>query len=154
MTPKELAAILTGREIGSEITEAECWQAIDDGLVVVFGASDDLMEFRGAINDEVYAYKGTIITVDATGIVPEWERLDDRERRDIDFARDYFKREGGRKPITALWNETQGSPACEYDTAIPHETFDIMEDGETYCRGIVFSLANLGGDILATECEA
>ena len=31
-----------------------------------------------------------------------------------------------------------------YLTDIPHKTFDIMEDGEIYCRGIVFSLDDLG----------
>jgi len=30
-----------------------------------------------------------------------------------------------------------------YTTNIEHETFDIMEDGDTYCRGIVFSLDSM-----------
>lgn len=27
-----------------------------------------------------------------------------------------------------------------YVTEIPHETFMVYEDGESYCRGIVFSI--------------
>jgi len=29
------------------------------------------------------------------------------------------------------------------DTNIPHETFDILADGEKYCKGIVFSLNDI-----------
>ena len=34
-------------------------------------------------------------------------------------------------------------PAWTYMTDIPHATFDVMDDGELYCRGIVFALADL-----------
>ena len=30
-----------------------------------------------------------------------------------------------------------------YKTDIPHETFMIYDDGEPYCRGIVFSIEDL-----------
>lgn len=30
-----------------------------------------------------------------------------------------------------------------YDTDIPHECFDVYEDGEKYCRGIVFSISDV-----------
>ena len=30
-----------------------------------------------------------------------------------------------------------------YKTDIPHATFDVMEDGEKFCRGIVFSVNDL-----------
>ena len=65
MTMETLAAILDGREIGSEITKAEADQAKAAGLVVVFGASDDLMEFRGAIYDEIGCYTddGVVVMV-------------------------------------------------------------------------------------------
>ncbi|MRW88815.1 KTSC domain-containing protein [Duganella sp. FT80W] len=32
-----------------------------------------------------------------------------------------------------------------YRTTVPHATFDIMEDGIVYCRGIVISVVDLGG---------
>lgn len=43
---------LNGRQYGSEMTKDEEREAKNANLVVVFGASDDLMEFRGAVNDE------------------------------------------------------------------------------------------------------
>jgi hypothetical protein len=58
MTKEQLAALLNGREYGSEITREESAQAAKDGLVVLFGASDDLAEFRGAIHDEHGCWDG------------------------------------------------------------------------------------------------
>jgi hypothetical protein len=51
---------------------------------------------------------------------------------------------GGRKTarkIEAVWAEDGYS--WTYRTDIPHATFEITEDGEPYCRGIVFALADL-----------
>lgn len=38
--------------------------------------------------------------------------------------------------IDALW--CKGNADWTYKTNIPHATFDIFDDGEPYCRGIVF----------------
>lgn len=50
--------MLNGREYGDEITREEEAMAKAHGLVVVFGYSDDNMEFCGAITDEVGCYDG------------------------------------------------------------------------------------------------
>lgn len=44
--------------------------------------------------------------------------------------------EDGDKYIDAVWCE--GEYSWAYKTNIPHATFDIYEDGEKYCKGIVF----------------
>lgn len=59
MTAKELAEMLSGRKYGMEITSEEARAAKDAGLVVVYGYSDDNVEFRGAIDEEVGAYEDT-----------------------------------------------------------------------------------------------
>ena len=71
MTAKELAAMLSGREVGNEITVAEAIRAGDDGLVVVYGYSDDDMELKGAIDEEVGAYEGVTIYVSKAGLMYE-----------------------------------------------------------------------------------
>lgn len=140
MTKEELAAKLNGREYMGEIEEFEERAAKDAGLVVVFGASDDLIEFRGAINDEAGAGSEGIVFVDAKGLTPEFNDLcDDKDFRGL---QDYFARLPGRREIATVW-DTDGW-SWQYKTSIPHATFEIMEDGEKYCRGIVFSLADLG----------
>ena len=126
MTKEQLAEKLNGREYGDEITAAEESQAKADGLVVIFGASDDLCEFRGAIHDEMGCYKGGGLKIHAAGI-----------ECDCDFCA--YK---SIAAIEAVWCETPDI-SWTYKTALPHATFEIMEDGEKYCRGIVVSVADL-----------
>lgn len=136
MTAKDLAALLNGREYGSEITKAEETAAKESGLVVVLGQSDDIMEFRGAVDGEVDCYNGGIAYVDKNGIYEAPDNCD--ECNECSFV---TERRNACATISAIWckNEYPWS----YHTGIPHETFEIMEDGEKYCRGIVFSLGDL-----------
>lgn len=139
MNAKQLAALLNGREYLHEITDEEAAQAKSAGLVVVVGASDDLIEFRGAIFDEGDCYYGGTILFDAKGVLPSWESASESE----ESAKDYFERKAKARTIEALWAK-EGGYSWTYKTDIPHETFEIVEDGEPYCRGIVFSLLDLG----------
>lgn len=140
MNAKELSALLNGREYRQEITSEEAKQAKADGLVVVYGASDDLMELRGAIYDEADCYDGGSILIDAKGALHSWESASESE----ESAQDYFERKAKARAIEALWEKEPGY-SWTYKTNIPHETFEIVEDGEPYCRGIVFAIADLGG---------
>lgn len=143
LTKEELAARLNGREYTEEITKDEEAEAKAAGLVVVFGASDDLMEFKGAINEEIGAPSAAI--VDAYGLVPSRDDLVDNitEMDDAQIAAEFSRRISGNSEIKAIW--TCGGEYCwEYETTIPHATFDIMEGGEKFCRGIVFDLPGKG----------
>ena len=142
MTPKEVAEKLNCCEYGREISrvfEAELKAA---GIVVVFGASDDLMEIRGAIFDETSAYGGVEIFVDSEGLLPDWDDIEKYGKPGYATCRNYFRREGYGVGIIAYWDIGDGI-SWSYETKIPHETFNVMEDGEVYCRGIVFALADL-----------
>jgi hypothetical protein len=44
--------------------------------------------------------------------------------------------EDGDKYIDAVWCE--GEYSWTFKTNIPHATFDIFDEGEKYCKGIVF----------------
>jgi hypothetical protein len=130
-TKETLAALLNGREYGDEITRLECAQAKTDGLVVVFGYSDDNAEFRGAI--EVGCYDdGTFFVTPDGDLLPS-----SHHDCDCDFC-GYQDKIKTAKEIKAVWGETGYS--WTYKTDIPHATFDIMEDGKKFCRGIVFDL--------------
>lgn len=68
MEPIEVANQLNGCQYREE-GNRELFKAMEEaGLVAVFGASDDLVEFRGAINDEVGAYEGAEIAVTSAGL--------------------------------------------------------------------------------------
>ena len=143
MTRERFAARLNGRSIGNEIDPHEEAEAKANGLLVVFGASDDLCEFRGALYDEVGAWSGADIRIggssDKPELLPEIEH-DEREtlaKHGVLLAAAQ-RREGALK-IKANW-DAPDSPAWTYETDAPHVTFDILEDGEVWCRGIVIDL--------------
>ena len=80
------------------------------------------MEFRGAIDDEADCYNGGTA----------WIHLD----KLIDGPNFV-----GTKQIDAIW--CKDNIPWQYETDIPHETFDVLEDGEIYCKGIVFRIEDL-----------
>ena len=133
MTPQEAAAALNGNEYTKEGSK-ELFAAMKAaGLVAVFAASDDLVELDGAIHDELDAYRGTTFHVDANGLVKNDCEADDKCPN--------WKPRG--KKIEAIWRpEGEGEGSWGYRTEIPHATFDIMDEAELYCRGIVFALAD------------
>lgn len=124
-----LARRLNGRQYGDEMTNEECDWAKKNGLVVVFGASDDLMELRGTFDDEIDCYGGGDIVLDTMGI-----NVDKKTGRFL-----------GNNIIKAVWCNKDIIPqySWTYETDIPHSTFNVMEDDEYYCRGIVFSIHDL-----------
>lgn len=137
MTPQEMADQLDGRQYPLEINEHEVRQLIMNGLVVVAGASDDLIIFGGAITDEGDCYDGGTFLIDNQGVLPDWEQVSDDE----DEAEAYIKRKPHAKQIEAVW--CGGEADWTYKTDIPHATFKIMEDGEVYCIGMVFDIKEL-----------
>lgn len=137
MTAKELAGILSGREYGGEIYPLEERNSQAAGLVVVYGYSDDNVEFRGAIDDEVGAYKGTTIHINKSGILHA--PTPDCDMDECPYLKQAVKE---ARSIRAVWHD-EGSSCWTFETGIPHETFDIYEDGELFCVGIVFALDDI-----------
>ena len=84
MTTDELAKQLTGFEYPFEPIGRHTLPAKEAGLVIVFGASDDLMEFRGAIYDEVGACDGGTALIDKEGLLPERNQIDNDDELDND----------------------------------------------------------------------
>ena len=139
MTAQELATRLNGRQYRAEISPNEEQAAKAAGLVVVFGYSDDNMELRGAIDDEVGCYDGGTFRIDREGVQPKWERGD---QKDFDDAKEFFRREAlPFALLTAVWDSEGYS--WTYKTDLPHATFDVLEDDQPYCRGIVFAVADI-----------
>ena len=132
MTLKKFAQMLDGREYDYlQFTSEEIQIAKENGFVIVCGVSDDLMEFEGAIRDDGGCFEGGEVFFNKTGVVfPEGD-----------------EQPNNCSQITALWckeKDENGTPATwAYQTDIPHETFKIWEDGELYCIGIVFLIADV-----------
>jgi len=133
-----LAAVLNGRQCGFEVTDEIRKRAKDDGLVIVYGASDDLVEFDGAIYDEVSAYEGKIVYLSKDGIFDSCNEYDER----CDECKMYKNAIDKCKTIRAVWCGDAGY-CWTFETAIPHVRFGIFENDQKFCRGIVFHISEL-----------
>ena len=141
MNAKEWAEKLNGREYREELSDEESDQAKKDCVVIAFGYSDDNLEFRGAINEEVSAWNGT--TVKLTNKPSVFDPDENKETSEFNSMQI-----SAMKKVNAIWcprnenNKIWSSWLIEA-LEIPHETFDIMEYGELFCRGIVFESKHL-----------
>ena len=133
MDTKDFASALNGREYGNEITREEETAAKEAGIVVAFGYSDDNIELRGAINDEIGAYEGTEIPLNRYGLVKN-----DCDDEDCPY---FEKVRVAASLLKAIWDRDGYS--WIFEAPFPHETFEVIEDGERFCRGIVFRLADV-----------
>ena len=98
MTKEELAAQLNGLEYTTRIPGALIAAAQSAGLVILCGASDDLMEFYGARREEIGCYDGGTAFVNAQGVLPDRDTLEE----DNEIA-ELVHRQKSAKPIEALW---------------------------------------------------
>lgn len=134
-TKEQWAELLNGREYRSEITKQEEAEAKAEGIVIVYGASDDLVEFAGAINDEMS--EGHELAFNKEGkFMPQ-----------IDDETQNFLEENDLMSVLAArhTNRLTGNydGVWRFTTEIPHATFNVMEDGEIATVGIVFNLSDL-----------
>lgn len=128
---REFADRLNGLEydeLADRVPEAEALfeEAKRKGIIVVYGLSDDLMEFDGAFRDEAGCWcrdRGPVtVTFDEDGTSD-----DGKEHRNRILA--YWCRDSHTETDYYRWT---------YETDIPHEEFDTFEEGEKWCRGLVF----------------
>ena len=125
ITKEKLAEMLNGRQYRDETTPEIERLAKESGLCIIFGASDDLLEFRGTVYDEVGAYNGAVVYLTPKGKIKEKSKHD-------------------RIEITASWcpgpplQEIWASWLIEPSSNIPFSPFEIFEDGDLYCRGAIF----------------
>ena len=127
---EQLAEMLDGRQYRSETNEAILDFATKNDLVIVFGASDDLIEFRGAIDEEQPAWNGDFHYFDKEGDFIDYE--------------DTESYQGEINVIQSKWCPLElPNVSWSYSTEIPHSTFQIKEDNDVYCIGIVFSINDL-----------
>ena len=135
MNIHEVAEKLNGVQYGEEgkvLTLEYCKELRREGIVVVRGYSDDLVEFDGAISDELGVYDHYI---NHKGLIQN-----DCDRDNCPYFAKILKE--AKYYVKPLWCEVEDY-AWAYDTNIVHATFVVMEGEDKYCRGIVFRLTDL-----------
>lgn len=143
MLKEQLAKRLDGHEIRNfdAVVATEKKTAAEGGLVIVSGASDDIMEFRGAL-DEEFGFSALISGGDfLTNECVDGDRCP------------YFSAIRAKAfEVEALWC-AEADLAWTYRLDVEHSTFTILQDGEPWCRGVVFALADIpdAGDNAAPD---
>ncbi|MBE5801087.1 MAG: hypothetical protein E7319_02255 [Clostridiales bacterium] len=138
MTTKEVAAMLTQRAYGSEVTREETKQFAEAGIVVVYGYSDDCVEFVGAVESEIGVWNERDIPLlnGEPFFVP---CADDCEDNHCVLLKETSKR------LKHIYSKFSGN-GWEFDADFPHEKFCIFEDGDIFGEGLVYALADLKGE--------
>lgn len=126
---KEFAKRLTNGNNGRDIDNELVQEAKEKGIVIVYGYSDDLMEFEGAMYDEFDCFDGGTCYITPNGDLLDGEyTISDN------------------KSIEAIWCAKDSEWTWSYKTDIPHETFEMIDDDEKYCLGLVFYKKDLKGE--------
>ncbi len=154
-TIEDLAKLLDGNEYRDELDNMANINVIDlckeKGWIVVYGASDDLLEIDGAISDELGAWEGCVAKFYKKGeFYPEYEEediyhkasedsffaIDDKELNRIKFAKE------DALIIESVWSPSGKDVSWEINcTGAPHVSFNVMEDDEVYCEALVIDIS-------------
>lgn len=125
---KEWADRLNGREYLKEMSRDEEKQARVDKVLIAFGYSDDGLELRGVVDNEIVAYDG--ITVYLKHKDNSWMFVC-RENRNYLV---WIKAEWSPPGFDVSWRTTSN---------VPSHSFMINEDGEPFCAGLVIDEADM-----------
>lgn len=131
MNKEEIAGMLDGCEysdIDAKVRQVEA-AAKASGLLIVYGESDDLLELRGALSGEYGCYDGGTFCITAAGIVEPQESICER-------CSLYKSSVENAHQLIVKWCD--GDFPWSYEIDVPYATFEIHEDGDKYCQGIVF----------------
>lgn len=131
ITKEEAAAAMDGNEYGSEGSPDLFKQMCEARLICLFGYSDDVVEMRGFYDDEFGT--GDLFFADGKHLKNACE--------DDDCP--YFNDLKAKASKVEVFDGGDEFGMFEFRTSIPHGIFRIMEDGDLYGSGIVFSLDDL-----------
>jgi len=143
---KEFSAMLHGRDCQPNLTQNELWLAKKRGFVVVYGDSDDRVEFEGAIRAE--GHTNPLLRNRPAGVLAlseNGELLDDESELYTEYVRNNCN------IITVFYCGKDGLNWA-FESDIPHETFltydggydeEFAEFDDGFARCMVFELSSL-----------
>ncbi|MBQ8806584.1 MAG: hypothetical protein IJZ68_09100 [Bacteroidaceae bacterium] len=128
MNIKEFAENLGTRPTGDEVPYHMVCEAQHQRYLVIFGASDDLVEICGHHHYEFDAFRPTTLYVTRNRVYSS-DEIHPTTAKPIHVE---YSTPTATNP--ALWKLT---------TEIPHATYNIMDGDELFCKGLVIDLNNL-----------
>ena len=133
MTRDAAAAFLNGSEYADVGTPSHFRAMTAAGLVAVYGLSNDLIELRGAIDEEVETLRGGVVSILPDGII------DGSCTQDHCPYRERLAK--GASTITGVFDDDAvKGHVWRFETDLPHSTFETCDNGEPFCLGVVISL--------------
>lgn len=146
MNSYTLSQKITGRQLGEELTKEEDLAAAHAGLLVVYGYSDDNLEFRGIYYDEIPCYIEENNDSETFYFVLDGETLEQIQQPDLtDQSMRYLE-------VTATWCPQDIGASWLITCNVKSHFFDVMEvDVDThdiFCRGIVVDVEDIKSYLL------
>jgi len=155
-TIEDLAKLLDGNECGYELDNEYNIDVNDicckNKWVIVFGASDDLIEFRGFIDDEDGAYDGTLMKL----VKPGDFYMEDEDTETYKKSKEYkfvpiseselkeIQNNGYQNTcvVEMLWCPNDSNASWQVNSkGAPFVRFNIMEDEELYCEAVIIDIS-------------
>ncbi len=155
---EDLAKLLDGNEYGDELdneynidVEAICRK---NKWVIVFGYSDDLIEFRGFIDGEDGAWDGALMKL----VKPGDFYMEDEDEETYKKSKEYtfvsineselkeIQNNGYQNicVVEMLWSPNDSNASWQVNSkGAPFVRFNIMEDEELYCEAAIIDLSKL-----------
>ena len=156
-TIEDLAKLLDENEYGNELYneyKINVYELCEKNKwVIVYGASDDLIEFEGFVSDEDDAYNGTLLKF----ITPGDFYLEDEDDETYKKAKDYKFVRINQDELNELKNNNYKDTCvvemlwCPDGTDMSWQVnvkgaeftkFNVMEDEEVYCEAAIIDLSN------------
>ena len=157
-TIEDLAKLLDGNEYRDELDNEYNIDVEDicrkNKWVIVFGASDDLIEFRGFIDDEDGAWDGALMKL----VKPGDFYMEDEDAETYKKSNEYKfvpiseselkdiqnNRYQNTCVVEMLWDPKDSDASWQVNIKdVPFAKFNIMEDGELYCEAAIVDLSKL-----------
>ena len=146
VTKEQLAEMLNNAKYGEEVNSEVEALAKDNGLVICFGYSDDNLELRGAIDDEIGACDGgeAHIYIDDKNN-PRVVSESDGEYQQLLEALVEFGLQFGifKNRIVAEWCPKDLDVSWKITSTLPYASFNVYEDGDLFCVGCVIDVNDI-----------
>ena len=136
----ELSKRLDGCKYRSELTSDDINFAKANGLVVVYGASDDLIEFSGCLDDELGAGDKEVIHFHSGNILSVCDPF-----YELDEMMSFLSSYGVKFNLDNSIKISREFGIWGYDMNCEYFPFNVYEDGDLYGVGIVFNLKDIIG---------
>ena len=143
ITKEQLAGMLNNVEVGNE-DNRKIWDlAYKNGLVICFGYSDDNLELRGAIDDEIGAYDGGEAYLyfdknnEPCAISNSDERYEDLAQALLRLGLEFNIL---KHKVIAEWCPKDLETSWRITATVPYASFNVYEDGDLFCVGCVIDV--------------